>query len=85
MGSIYDRTREHLGTSDVGVIALHQRLLGAVRDVREGVDPPHLLRDPTANVFPRLDSTACVVDGPDWRVHFPLHLSEAPRVASEPG
>jgi phthalate 4,5-dioxygenase len=31
MGPIWDRTREHLGTSDFGIIALRARLLKAVR------------------------------------------------------
>ena len=40
MGAIVDRTREHLGTSDIGIIALRKRLLKAAADLQEGV-PPH--------------------------------------------
>lgn len=41
MGKIYDRTREHLGTTDLGIIASRRRLLRATRALRDdGVTPP---------------------------------------------
>jgi nitrite reductase/ring-hydroxylating ferredoxin subunit len=44
MGAIYDRTREHLGTSDLGIIRVRQRLLEAARALCErGVTPPAAL------------------------------------------
>jgi len=39
MGVIYDRSREHLGTSDVAIIAARRRLLQTVRDLQEGIEP----------------------------------------------
>jgi phenylpropionate dioxygenase-like ring-hydroxylating dioxygenase large terminal subunit len=39
-GPISDRRREHLGTSDVGVIAVRERLLREVRALQQGYDPP---------------------------------------------
>jgi phthalate 4,5-dioxygenase len=39
-GPIADRTKEHLGTSDAGVIALRRRLLNAVRNLQAGREPP---------------------------------------------
>ena len=39
-GPIADRTKEHLGTSDAGVIALRRRLLNAVRNLQAGQEPP---------------------------------------------
>jgi phthalate 4,5-dioxygenase len=39
MGPIYDRSREHLGTSDVAIIAARRLLLQACRDVEDGKDP----------------------------------------------
>ena len=39
MGPIYDRTKEHLGTTDVAVIAARRLLLQAARDVQAGLDP----------------------------------------------
>jgi phthalate 4,5-dioxygenase len=42
-GPMVDRTKEHLGTSDAGVIALRRRLLKAARDLQTGREPrePH--------------------------------------------
>lgn len=43
MGRIYDRTTEHLGTSDLVMIRLRRRLLEAVHAFADqGVDPPGL-------------------------------------------
>jgi phenylpropionate dioxygenase-like ring-hydroxylating dioxygenase large terminal subunit len=41
-GPISDRRREHLGTSDVGVIAVRDRLLRAARAVTQGDSPPEV-------------------------------------------
>ena len=41
-GPIYDRTAEHLGTSDAAIIAARRRLLEAVRDLQQGREPPGL-------------------------------------------
>ena len=40
MGSIVDRSREHLGASDAMVIRTRQRISRAVRDHLEGATPP---------------------------------------------
>jgi phenylpropionate dioxygenase-like ring-hydroxylating dioxygenase large terminal subunit len=50
-GAIHDRSKEHLATSDVAIVAGRRALLNAIRDVREGREPPMVLRDPTQNVF----------------------------------
>jgi hypothetical protein len=39
MGKIVDRTREHLGSSDIGIVAMRRRLLKAAADLQEGVTP----------------------------------------------
>ncbi len=39
MGAVYDRTKEHLGTSDSAVIATRRMLLKAVKDVQAGLPP----------------------------------------------
>jgi hypothetical protein len=50
MGAIYDRTQEHLGTSDAMIIRARRRLLTAARELRDngttptGVDNPSLYR-----------------------------------------
>ncbi len=43
MGSIYDRTQEHLGTTDAMVIFVRRRLIAAARALRDqGVTPPNV-------------------------------------------
>jgi len=39
MGRIYDRTKEHLGTSDAVIIAMRRRMLRAARDLMDGREP----------------------------------------------
>jgi phthalate 4,5-dioxygenase oxygenase subunit len=40
MGPIYDRSKEHLGATDLGIIALRRCLLDAARMAEEGKTPP---------------------------------------------
>src|SRR5262245_11871291 len=49
MGPIYDRSREHLGVSDMTVIALRRFLLRAVRALDNGQEPPHVIRTEAQN------------------------------------
>ena len=65
MGPIVDRTREHLGASDIGIIRVRQRLLDAARRLAsEGTDPPGS-GDPDAY---RLHGCQLVLPrGADWR------------------
>jgi phthalate 4,5-dioxygenase len=50
MGPIYNRTQEHLGTSDAMVIRARRRVIGAARALRDagtvppGVDSPGVYR-----------------------------------------
>jgi phenylpropionate dioxygenase-like ring-hydroxylating dioxygenase large terminal subunit len=53
-GAIQNRTREHLGNSDIGDATARQLLLKAIRTLQEGGDPPHVIREPGANYFPGL-------------------------------
>jgi len=39
MGVICNRTREHLGTSDVAIIAVRRRLLRLIHDLEAGIEP----------------------------------------------
>lgn len=39
MGRIVDRSREHLGTSDLAIIAMRRRLLRMAKEVQEGREP----------------------------------------------
>lgn len=46
MGSVCDRGREHLGSSDIAIIQMRRRLMEAARALERGVGPPCL--DPDA-------------------------------------
>jgi len=48
-GPISDRTREHLVTSDKGVILFHELILENIAKVERGEEPMGLVRDPSAN------------------------------------
>ena len=64
MGPIYDRTQEHLGTTDAMVIFMRRRLLDAARALREqgvapaNVDDPSLYRVRPASIL--------LPDGESW-------------------
>jgi phenylpropionate dioxygenase-like ring-hydroxylating dioxygenase large terminal subunit len=45
MGPVYDRTREHLGTTDRAVIRMHEILLNAAKGLAQGKEPPALTGD----------------------------------------
>ncbi|MSQ09958.1 MAG: aromatic ring-hydroxylating dioxygenase subunit alpha [Dehalococcoidia bacterium] len=40
MGAIFDRSKEHLGSSDMGIIRARRRLLGAARALQDSGTPP---------------------------------------------
>ncbi|MBM2811127.1 MAG: phthalate 4,5-dioxygenase [Chloroflexi bacterium] len=66
MGAIEDRTEEHLGTTDQGVLLARDRLLRAIQDVLAGRDPPHVVRDETSNHHDIRVVTAVIPGDRDW-------------------
>ena len=50
-GDIADRTGEHLGRSDKGIIMFRQMLEDNMRIVEDGGDPMEVYRDPAENVY----------------------------------
>lgn len=61
-GSISDRTKEHLASSDAGVICARQQLLEAVAAVQRGAEPRGVVRDPAKNDFRHLDGFDVLID-----------------------
>ncbi len=55
-GPIYNRTREHLGTSDKGIITFRKLLKAEIDKVRRGKDPVGVIRDLERNRIIRLDT-----------------------------
>ena len=77
-GLIQDRTLEHLSSTDKAVILARQMLLRAIRDVQEGVDPRHVIREPEANEFLELVVRSEVVpDTTDWRNYWKMQPAPA--------
>src|SRR5713226_2049985 len=48
-GSVADRTGEHLGIGDEGIIALRKLLREQIERVQQGLDPIGIIRDPEKN------------------------------------
>jgi 5,5'-dehydrodivanillate O-demethylase oxygenase subunit len=48
-GTIADRTREHLGSSDAGIIMMRQRFLKDIEAISRSEDPKATIRDPEIN------------------------------------
>ena len=68
MGPICDRSKEHLGYSDKTIIALRKLLLGALSDLADGKQPPHLIRHEQERDFTRLRSVKGIVPAEiGWR------------------
>lgn len=53
-GAIQDRTEEHLVSSDKAIVAARKLLEKAITEIKEGREPPHVLREPSQNRFPHL-------------------------------
>ncbi len=81
-GPVQDRTNEHLGYTDKAIAAHRRLLLRAVHAVQEGVDPPHVIRDPAKN---RMDDVVCadavIPAGEDWRTTWRKYLVDAESAA----
>jgi phthalate 4,5-dioxygenase len=61
-GAIQDRTKEHLGTSDVVIAAVRRQLLKAVEQVRDGKEAPGLLRAGSPNPFDNFVCTSAYIE-----------------------
>ncbi|HWO43905.1 MAG TPA: Rieske 2Fe-2S domain-containing protein [Candidatus Eisenbacteria bacterium] len=83
MGPICDRSKEHLGASDLAVIAVRKYLLRCLRMVAAGEDPPHIIRTPEQNDLSRI---ACIVakldSGTDPREHVAQVIDRETRAVS---
>ena len=69
-GPIQGRTQEHVVSSDKAIVAARKQLLQAMKDVKEGKDPPHVVRDPKLNRFSHLVVISEVIPSEvDWKDH----------------
>ena len=74
MGSLLDRSREHLGSSDAMIIRTRRRLLAAATALAEGGTPPPGADDPTA--YRVRAGSIFLPDNADW-VEATAQLREA--------
>jgi phthalate 4,5-dioxygenase oxygenase subunit len=81
-GAIQDRTREHLVSSDKAIVAARKLLLNAMKDVEEGRDPQHVIRDEKLNRLLHLQALSEVIPfSADVRGHIRERIAEAQRLA----
>lgn len=62
-GTIADRTREYLGTSDEGIVMLRRIIRDSIKAVQAGGDPFGIIRDPEKNTLFRFDAGKNFSDG----------------------
>jgi len=70
-GPIVDRTREHLGHSDRGVIQVRKLWKSAIETSLRGQEPPNLLRNPRQNRLVHVDVVERLVKAGELRNHVP--------------
>jgi len=67
-GPVQNRTEENLVSSDKAIVAARKLILNGIKDVQEGRDPQHVIRDPKANVFSNLVVISDVIaKSMDWK------------------
>ncbi len=77
MGAIYDRTQEHLGTTDVPIIRMRRILIDAAKGLAQGKEPP-ALAGVDGHDFRNIRAVEKILEpGEDWNV---LGTSEDPTV-----
>lgn len=79
MGPIVDRSREHLGTSDVGVIALRRMILKALKQLEAGETPRGL--DPSIPTERIYSEGVIAPKGIPWQEACPLSPAFSPSAA----
>ena len=77
MGPIYDRSNEHLGTTDRAVVRMRRLLLKAARDLADGIEPPAV--DPSLPYRDIRSAEKILEREEDWRL---LGTNADPIVAS---
>ncbi|HSR24515.1 MAG TPA: hypothetical protein VLW53_13250, partial [Candidatus Eisenbacteria bacterium] len=82
-GRIADRTREHLGESDRGVLMMRKRMFEQMDVVAAGGDPMGTIRDPAANRAIHLPLIGDRPAGGDGPPPFPFLAGQPQEIADE--
>ncbi|HTM10644.1 MAG TPA: Rieske 2Fe-2S domain-containing protein [Verrucomicrobiae bacterium] len=75
-GPIQDRTNEHVLSSDKAIIAARKLMERAIKDIQEGREPPHIVRDPRENRFPHLQVISDLIPGTTDIKHYTKKVEE---------
>jgi 5,5'-dehydrodivanillate O-demethylase len=70
-GALVDRSLEHLGFSDRGVILVRKLWKNAIDIAQSGGEPPNLIRDPKQNRLVHVDVIERLVGAEELREHVP--------------
>lgn len=75
-GPIFDRTREHLGTADKGIISFRKSLLAAMKDIGDGKAAPYMASEASVQNMtgPMTIDTAAPMES--WQADWPHHDAE---------
>jgi hypothetical protein len=76
MGEIYDRSHEHLGTTDGAIITMRRQLIRAAKNLAQGIEPP--TADTSLPLEKILSAERIILPSEDWTK---LGTDEDPLVA----
>jgi hypothetical protein len=79
-GAIWDRSQEHLGTTDKSIIKMRQILINAAKNLAKGIEPPAI--DPSRPYKSIRSAEKILAPGEDWRI---LGTDEDPIVIEKLG
>jgi phthalate 4,5-dioxygenase oxygenase subunit len=79
-GAIWDRSQEHLGTTDKSIIKMRSILINAAKDLAKGIEPPAI--DPSLSYRSIRSAEKVLEPGEDWRI---LGTDEDPMVIEKLG
>lgn len=66
-GPIQDRTKEHLGYSDIPIVVARKVRVKAIRDLQEGREPSNVVRDPQRNKFTIISISEVIPSSKHWK------------------
>jgi hypothetical protein len=76
MYPIVDRTKEHLGTTDIAAVAARRILLRLARELWDGIEP-EIVNNPEAYRVRAIDMISEDADFAEVLEHFEAHLGSA--------
>jgi len=82
-GVIADRTREHLGESDRGVLMMRKKMFEQLEVVKAGEDPMAIIRDPAQNHRVHLPLTEQQIPPPSHPPRFPFLAGQPQEVVDD--